>query len=267
VSSDDFLALRKGVENRFKPSSVKPPRLASKGRSGRRGTFDRWRTSRPFQGRWFLLEEKATLEDALEKEELAKERARVLLARYGILFRQILARELPSMGWSKVFRALRLMELSGEVLAGYFFQGIPGLQFMDHAAFRRLREGLPEDSIYWLNAADPASLCGIGLDPLKGELPPRQATTRLAYHGTKVVLISRRGGKELILRVAADHPHLADYLQALKVSLSREVQAKGYLSVESINGEGAANSPYCVSLGKTFRLTREPGGIRLWKRY
>ena len=51
---------------------------------------------------------------------------RLLLDRYGILFRELLQRELPAFRWSSVFRSLRIMELSGEILAGYFFHGIPG---------------------------------------------------------------------------------------------------------------------------------------------
>ncbi|MCW0295056.1 hypothetical protein NIL11_26940, partial [Klebsiella pneumoniae] len=96
-----------------------------------------------------------------------------LLDRYGILFREMLSREAAPFGWPSLFRSLRLMELSGEVLAGYFFHGIPGPQFISHQAFRSLQRQLPEDTIFWFNATDPVSLCGRGLDGMRGILPKR----------------------------------------------------------------------------------------------
>ena len=55
------------------------------------------------------------------------------------------------------------MELSGEILVGHFFSGIPGPQFMSHRAFRQLPRGLPEDAVFWMCATDPASLYGLPL--------------------------------------------------------------------------------------------------------
>ena len=72
---------------------------------------------------------------------------------------------------------LRLMELSGELLAGYFFTGIEGPQFISPEAFRLLQKGLDEDAVYWLNASDPVSLCGIGPEPLRAGLPARVPST------------------------------------------------------------------------------------------
>ena len=68
-------------------------------------------------------------------------------ARYGILFRELLHKELPQFRWSGIFRSLRVMELSGEILSGQFFKDIPGLQFILPAAFQKLQAGLPETSV------------------------------------------------------------------------------------------------------------------------
>ena len=84
--------------------------------------------------------------DSIDDAELVKDRVRQLFRRYGILFRELLANELPLLQWAKIFKALRLMELSGEILSGYFFEGIPGVQFISHEAFRFLNEPLPEES-------------------------------------------------------------------------------------------------------------------------
>ncbi|MEE8523330.1 MAG: DEAD/DEAH box helicase [Thermoanaerobaculia bacterium] len=267
VANDTFLAVRKGIEAKFQPAE-----LSKRGRRprGRRRAFDRWRTTRPYYGNWYVVEsdgaDSETL-DALDREELSKDRVRVLLQRYGVLFRELLHRELPALQWSKLFRALRLMELSGEVLAGRFFDGARGLQFISRAAFRELRQGLPEDTIFWLCAADPASLCGVDVEGLKSELPARHQTTHLVYHGTRLVMVSKRRGRELDVRVDAGHPHLVDYFEVLKVLLTRDFLPLKSIEIETVNGEPARDSPYCAVLGEIFRLTRDVRSVKLWKRY
>jgi len=203
----------------------------------------------------------------VEREELAKERARIVLDRYGVVFRQLLARELPALSWSRLFRSLRLMELSGEVLGGRFFQGVPGLQFASHAGFRTLSEGLRDDAVWWLCAIDPASPCGLGLDELP-ELPPRGPSTHLVYHGHRRVVTSRRRGGELEIAAGPDHPRLADYLGFLGVLLTRAANPVKVVKVETVNGEPAAESGYVEALGRRFEVSRQAGGaVRLRRRY
>ena len=221
-------------------------------------------------GDWYLIEGATDLEtepDALEVEELNRGRVRQVLQRYGILFRELLARELPALRWSSLFRTLRIMELSGEVLAGYFFQDIPGLQFISPAGLRRLRKGLPADSIYWMGALDPASPCGLALEALKGRLPPRRAGTHLVYHGVDPVVVSKRRGRDLQIDVDPDHPFLRDYLGFLKVLLTRQFDPMHGIAVESINYQPAADSPYAATLAEIFSVSREPGVLRLRRRY
>ena len=78
--------------------------------------------------------------------------------------RELLAREQPPFRWPDVFRTLRIMELSGEVLAGYFFEGIAGPQFMSPQALRLFRGGLAGNAVFWVSAVDPASVCGLAVD-------------------------------------------------------------------------------------------------------
>ncbi|HEX9734720.1 MAG TPA: ATP-dependent helicase, partial [Thermoanaerobaculia bacterium] len=267
VTNDAFAAVRKGVENKWQPVEPAAPRAGSRPRVGRRAAFRSWQATRPFSGRWFVLDRDGEPRDALEEEELNKDRARVLLQRYGVVFRELLAREPPSLQWGRVFRSLRLMELSGEVLAGHFFEGVGGLQFTTPFVFRELRHGLPEDAIFWLNAADPASLCGVDVAGLKETLPPRHATTHLVFHGRRLALVSRRRGKELDVRVGADHPHLPEYLGVLKTLLTREFRPLRSIVVERVNGEPAAESAYAAVLGSLFRVVREQHHLKLWKRY
>lgn len=136
-------------------------------------------------------------------------------------------------------------------MAGLFFRGIPGPQFISHRAFRRLQQKLPEDVIYWINAADPASLCGIHLDSIRGALPARVATTHLVYRGNRLMVVSKRNGKDLTFNVAPDDPSLPEYMVSLRHLLTRKFQPTKRVSIETINGERATDSHYLPAL-RTF---------------
>ncbi len=95
----------------------------------------------------------------LAAEDLAEKVARALLRRYGVLFRALLARERVPILWRDLARALRLMELRGEVLGGRFVDGFAGEQFADPSAPKGLiaadrGEPLP----LALHVADPLEL-------------------------------------------------------------------------------------------------------------
>jgi len=158
------------------------------------------------------------------------------------------------------------MELSGELLAGHFFCGIPGIQFASHTAFRRLVGGAPQDRIWWVNAADPVSPCGLGLDGL-GVLPRRVPTSHLVFHGSRVVVVSERRGRSLQIRVGPDHPNLGEFLGFIKVLLTRSVRAARAIVVETINGEAAAAGPYRTALAALFHTTRDGSSLRLMRRW
>ena len=189
VSNDTFSVIRKGIEHQFEPEaalseSAKRPRRPHG--MGRRSGFSRWKSALPMAGTWFRIPNPDVESDPVESEERNKDRVRLLLDRYGILFRELLLNELPPFRWPQLFRSLRLMELSGELLSGCFFEGIPGPQFISHRAFRTLERALPDDRIFWINATDPASLCGMPLEGLRGVLPKRFGSTHLVYKGKEL---------------------------------------------------------------------------------
>jgi ATP-dependent Lhr-like helicase len=272
LTSDSFAGLRSvswraGREAAVPPGFPFPIGAGRRGSRGRRLGFDRWRASHPFAGSWYALDAVGAAEalaapDAVDEQELSRERVRQLLRRYGILFRELLNRELPSLHWSEVFRTLRIMELAGEVVSGQFFEGIPGLQFMSHTAFRTLERGLTRRQPFWLCAADPASPCGLGL-PLEG-LPPRLAANHLVYCGGRLVLVSRRRGRELEFRGPPEAatacgeglPRLfADHLE-------RDFEPWKSVLVETINGVAARSSPY-KGLLKAWGFVEEYRGLVL----
>jgi len=167
------------------------------------------------------------------------------------------------LNWSGVFRSLRIMELSGEVLAGYFFEGIAGPQFISPQAFRRLQRRLPEEPVFWINAADPASLCGTQLEILKGKLPPRVASTHLVYHGTRLVMVSKRYGKDLTFHISPEDPRLPEYIGVLHHLLTRPFQPVRRIAIETINGEPAPQSPYVPALRASFGVVVDYKSVNL----
>jgi ATP-dependent Lhr-like helicase len=243
VSSDSFQAVRRGIAHGFRVEQ------AAREDGRRRRGFDRWQASRPGGGFWFRVEQGTGPRDALDAEEIARDRIRQVLQRSGVVFRELLEAELAPLRWSRLFRSLRLMEFSGEVVAGRFFDGVSGLQFALPSVLGELAALGEEaagnaDEVWWLNATDPASLCGVEVSGLKATLPSRLPTTHVVFHGSAVVLISRRKGRELEIRVAPDAPRIPDYLSFVKVLTGREQRPMGAVHVERINGQPALQSPF-----------------------
>lgn len=245
VSNNDYETLRKGILSRFRTEPVSHPATERNGRfGGRRSGRNRWRAGKPFTGNWFALPEPEETPDALDREELVKDRVRQLFLRYGVIFREVLWNELHPLRFGEVFRTLRLMELSGEVFTGQFFEGIPGLQFASHAAVRTLTSPLHEERVWWVNACDPASLCGIGLDDVRGMLPARRDSTHIVFHGARLVLVSKRKGKDLTFTCPSDEPRIVDYLRVFHDILGRQFHAPTAIRVETVNDEKVTHSAY-----------------------
>jgi ATP-dependent Lhr-like helicase len=112
-------------------------------------------------GRWSLL--RGAVRNT-KPEAQAEAAARRLLDRYGVVFRDLSARERHMPAWRSVLSALRRMEARGEVRGGRFVAGFVGEQFaLPEAvdalrAVRRLKGG-PREVL--LAAADPLNLVGI----------------------------------------------------------------------------------------------------------
>jgi ATP-dependent Lhr-like helicase len=260
VTSDTFRTVRRGVLTGFSAKAFSnDPRSTS-----RRSGFDRWKVSRPLEGNWRRIDAPDEAADILAAGELVKDRIRQLLKRYGILFRELLANEPDLLQWRHVFRTLRLMELSGEVLSGYFFEGIPGPQFISREAFRMVQEPLPQDAIYWINALDPASLCGLFPGSVKLDLPVRISSTYLVYHGVRLVMVVKRQGKALEIFVEPAHVHFPEYCVVFKDLLGREFNPLKRISVETINNGPALHSPYVGDL-REFGFHSGRASLDLWR--
>jgi len=271
IGNDTFSALRRGLLNRFHYAEIhsrnKIQNSAGFRKKGR-GYANRWREASAYPGNWYLLPPPAKTSDPdlMEQEERRKDRVRILLDRYGILFRELLFREQPLFRWADVFRALRLMELSGEVLAGYFFKGIPGLQFISPRSLSRLRRDFSEGKTFWINAADPASICGLQLESLKGRLPKRLETTHLVYHGRQLLMISLRKGRILKFLILPENPLLEESFKVFQHLLTREFRPMRRIVVETINDVPAEDSLYLPLLQRIFHVVADIKHISLYRR-
>lgn len=269
ISNDTFSVLRKGILNKFHIANINQhqTRFQRKGRQSKnRGSFSKWKKSVSFTGNWFRLISAPQTEELIEIEEHKKERVRILLDRYGILFRELLLKESTKFQWASLFRTLRLMELSGEVLAGYFFKDIPGPQFISHPAFRNLQSKMSEGGVYWINATDPASICGLKLNIPRLSLPKRVVGSHLVFCGNQLVLVSERHGKTLTFYTELDDDRIQEYICVLRHLLTREFNPIKKITVEKINGEFAAISPYSDIFSISFDVLIEHKHIVLYRK-
>ncbi len=114
------------------------------------------------QGRWSLFE-RTELEASLP-DEIADRVAQQLLARYGVVFRELTARESFTVPWRDVLRALRLREARGLVRGGRFVAGFMGEQYALPEAvdgLRRIRRTARTGEVVRVSAADPLNVVGI----------------------------------------------------------------------------------------------------------
>jgi ATP-dependent Lhr-like helicase len=121
--------------------------------------FGKARRPRHASGRWSLLHT-----DAAERDRSAESCCWMLLRRYGVVFRDLLARETNLPRWRELQLAFRRLEDRGEIRGGRFVDGFIGEQFALPVAVESLRAHrklpLTGDRIT-IAAADPLNLVGI----------------------------------------------------------------------------------------------------------
>ncbi len=144
VTADGFDNLR---------SLIDPKRRAGQG-SGR--------TTRPRHnaGRWALLH----TDEVVERPRAVEAACWMLLRRYGIVVRDVLAREANLPPWRELLGGFRRLEDRGEIRGGRFVDGFLGEQFALPVAVESVRAMRKLDSsgeTITLSAADPLNLVGI----------------------------------------------------------------------------------------------------------
>jgi ATP-dependent Lhr-like helicase len=157
VSGDGVAGLRLLLGRNKPPARHTRLRAVPGGRSGAISP-----RGRPLPaGRWSLWRRDAVEEEHAERDELV---ARQLLRRYGVVFRDLLARERNAPPWRVLLPVYRRLEARGEIRGGRFVNGFVGEQFALPEAIESLRavrrSGDDTETII-LPAADPLNLVGI----------------------------------------------------------------------------------------------------------
>ena len=101
---------------------------------------------------------------AVTRDEAVEAFARVLLRRYGVVFRRLLERESLHVSWYDLGRVYRRLEARGEIRGGYFVGGIGGEQFAlpdAVAQLRSMRKNPCKGDLVAISGADPLNLAGI----------------------------------------------------------------------------------------------------------
>ena len=117
------------------------------------------RRPRHAAGRWSLLHT-----EGADREHSVESCCWMLLRRYGVVFRDLLARETNLPRWRELQIAFRRLEDRGEVRGGRFVDGFLGEQFALSVAVESLRANRkmpPSGERVVLAAADPLNLVGI----------------------------------------------------------------------------------------------------------
>lgn len=159
------------VNDSFSPVRMWDNQHQSKSRSKESPETWAGAASRQETGRWELA-------SALMEPTLAK-KIDLLLARYGLLCREVFQAEGQGALWDQASEFLKLREYTGELLRGYFSEGLSGIQYMQPKTVQAFQHA---SGFTLLNAGDPAMVFG--------RLIPAQAsgTAWMAIPGTIVVM-------------------------------------------------------------------------------
>jgi ATP-dependent Lhr-like helicase len=185
LTADGFQAVRALLGGRGRFASFVAQGVAGAPPGGRAGGQGLPRPGRPRPrvrpaltgGRWSLLDAAVPLPTetagssraaaeaiGYDIDELAEATAGQLLSRWGVVFRDLVIRELIGIGWREVLWALRRLEARGVVRGGRFVSGFTGEQFALPEAYEQLRsvaQSPAEGHVVHLCASDPLNLTGV----------------------------------------------------------------------------------------------------------
>jgi ATP-dependent Lhr-like helicase len=132
-------------------------------------------------GRWGRFGDRSLAAGGGERDQLVMRYAKALLARYGVVFNKLLARDTMKVPWRELLLVYRRLEARGEIRGGRFLAGTTGEQFALPDAVARLRamRRTPKTGkLVAISAADPLNLTGV---VLPGERIPALAGNRIVF--------------------------------------------------------------------------------------
>jgi ATP-dependent Lhr-like helicase len=173
ATSDGFAAIRALVAKHSVAMARRPSRF-HRARARVYSKGGRWSKFPPFV-------------QPVSADDRAEKWAWLLLNRYGVMFRDLLARESTAPPWRELARIYRRLEMRGEIRGGRFVSGVAGEQFALPDAVERLRQQRDEPSEdVWtiVSATDPLNLVGIlARDP---RVPSKRGNRVLLLNGRAV---------------------------------------------------------------------------------
>lgn len=136
--------------------------------------------------------------------ERAERWARLLLLRYGVVFRDLVSREPLAPAWSDVAQVYRRREAQGELYGGRFVDGVAGEQFALPSAveaLRQIRDTPPTGQWLCLAAVDPLNLSGV----LPGvPRAPAQGANSLCLRDGELIACQVAGETRLLVELDDD---------------------------------------------------------------
>ena len=166
-------------------------------------------------GRWSILERGtgiAEVSSATAKRSLgtstsidpesAEKIARILLKRYGVVFKRLLEREDVTIPWRVLLRIYHRLEARGEIRGGRFVAGISGEQFALPEAVglvRSIRRAPALETLISVSAADPLNLVGI-ITP--GGRITAHASNRILYRDGEPVAVLESGDTRFLVELS-----------------------------------------------------------------
>jgi ATP-dependent Lhr-like helicase len=206
--------------------------------------------------------------------------AEQLLARYGVVTREIAPVENLPGGFGAVYDVLKTMEERGRVRRGYFAGGVGALQFAAPAALdmlRSLRRDPEEPEVLRLAATDPANPYGTLLrwpapdsaSDAAGRGPTRSAGAQVVLVNGRLAAFIGRNGKPIFSYLAEDEPDRSAMARAVAGELAAMAQTgerrQGGLLVAEVNGAPVGQHPLAAALAEEGFLP-SPLGLHLPRR-
>jgi ATP-dependent Lhr-like helicase len=273
VTNDSWQALRAYVGG-FEPQERRSRPVSTGGRPFR----SRRQVPPAGEGRWSLMETRVPT--PVSPTEWSTATAQQLLARYGVITREVATAEGLPGGFSAVYDVLKALEDSGRIRRGYFVSGVGGAQFALPAALdllRSLRDRQEEADAILLAATDPANPYGVTLpwpeSPTATDGGGSRGPTRSV--GAQVVIVDGQlaaylgRGRQLFTYLPDAEPDRSRVARALSTRLAdiaRTGEGRvGGLLIGEIDGVPATDhalAPYLVEAGFVrsalgFQVVRE----------
>jgi ATP-dependent helicase Lhr and Lhr-like helicase len=192
-------------------------------------------TAVPVVGRWSALAD----DEPVGADERDEARARLLLARYGMV-----SRELAHGEWSRLRHALARLEYAGEILRGYFVEGLSGEQYaLEDAADDLAGGGRRAEPHVVVNALDPANLWGrvfalTGRDGVRAT-PAQVPGTWIVVRAGRPVLAVEGHGRDLTPLAGWEAADFAGAVRALQALAERPLPFRPVRRLEVATWEGA----------------------------